>query len=35
MKFRKKKEKDGESTMWKYAKYAVVAVLESGLAVSV
>lgn len=34
MKFRKKKEKDGESTIWKYAKYAYVS-LESGLAVSV
>lgn len=34
MKFRKKKEKDGESTMWKYAKYAVVAVCVIGIGAS-
>ena len=31
MRFWKKREKDGESAMWKYAKYAVVAVCVVGI----
>ena len=31
MRFWKKREKDGESVMWKYAKYAVVAVCVIGI----
>ena len=31
MRFWKKREKDGESAMWKYAKYAVVAVCVIGI----
>ena len=31
MRFWKKREKDGESAMWRYAKYAVVAVCVIGI----
>ena len=31
MRFWKRREKDGESAMWKYAKYAVVAVCVIGI----